>query len=1278
MKNLVIFSIIIFNSFSTIASSYNKIFSTNEMGGKISYIDNDDTSNTAYIGGFKGDLLVDFDDKPIIRKGAHDYAITSVASNKEKNLVVSTDALGNIKLWNGKLELIEDSIERKNGLVLSLLIEGNTIYVLYSDATLRSLNNKGELIKDVKIFDTRLRSGSLISNSKEIVIAAGERNGTFHMAKLSLKSKLISDKRSVTGKNELAVTRTKIVNHGSRAIFVNSEKKVFVLDTANGNLLFSSQYTNAESYSFYKSDIYVITRDLVSRVNFVTQNVTPVQQFEEPITNFVPVSNSSFIYITASGLTEKMEIDKGEQTNDAEAFVSAACRGDLDKLKELVSNGVDANIKNSKGQSAMSSMSYCMKENISLKKDVILFLIENEASIRSFDKHGRSLFDLIKDDSFADLKKSIEIFGAELINAVKNNDISLVSTLLKLGANVNAFDFYNKSSLLYAAEVANLDMLEVLLADPWIEINKKDKYGRDIFAYELPEASLKVIKAKQQEKIKGRQMAISGINNGNLNQLKDAVENYGFNPLVEDMKLINNSDIHISEYLLTRAVLSSNHKIVKYYIDNGGLVSFSDHHVHLIYNAQDMEMFEYYLANDANIADDRGNCKNLFWKLSIKPGSLEDLKKLVHTYQYTGGYDGCEGEPELWRIIESKDMEMFNWYVTSFQNDFEPDNTEGHALVHAVKTENFKAFNAILNLDKKELSNKTKWLIARNLKYVDGEIVGGYSFASLVYNVVGNFNISYNNRNVLADAILSGDESNIMSLLRLGATLNPVGNGDPSELLPLQAIILKKDANLLENYHDNNGQLNEYNLNNGSIRPIDYAIIHDRFEWFLSNARYLEDIKVKSDKPNAVNLGVLACRETQNIRLLKKLIKNYDVNPFDIEGTIEQAYGIGECAQAIDHQFSLMSSLYEHVKNKTLTVEKFEELHSEIYRILPGFKNGKNSSLGLISAQNMPFGFYKLIRPDSENIEEIFSGIRKNEGDGGYFKYFLKKDLHYKYSKEFVDEFYFYSDWERYQPLFLVAMNNIIDRKVEMPIGYIKLINLMSGGIRTKDLAEKYYHKLKEYGVDFVSKENIDVLYHRLIGFLTLDELKRFIRIADFNEFTSGYGNEVNSYLREIFYRISEIDNHEILHLIFDKLENSKINISMKTTGTYSNEPILGKDIFKNKYVNMGITSRYVKLLATNTNSASIAYNLKYAAEACNPKTYKNLISIFDDINKRFGYYEETLLMISAENGCMEWVKTLLENGADKKLKNANKRNAQTLARKAGHKEIYRFIRKYK
>ena len=129
-------------------------------------------------------------------------------------------------------------------------------------------------------------------------------------------------------------------------------------------------------------------------------------------------------------------------------LVNAAKDGDLDKVKDLIAEGVDVDSKNKGGTTAL--MMAARFDNL----DIVEYLVEKGADVNAKNELGRSA----------------------LYMAARNGHVDVVEFLLDNDADINAKDSkYGNTVLMGACTRGQLEVVKILVKNENLRINAKNK-----------------------------------------------------------------------------------------------------------------------------------------------------------------------------------------------------------------------------------------------------------------------------------------------------------------------------------------------------------------------------------------------------------------------------------------------------------------------------------------------------------------------------------------------------------------------------------------------------------------------------------------------------------------------------------------------------------------------------------------------------------------------------------------------------------------------------------
>ena len=168
-----------------------------------------------------------------------------------------------------------------------------------------------------------------------------------------------------------------------------------------------------------------------------------------------------------SFLTEKLNA-KG-YTYSAESFVNAARSDDIEALLIFIESGMDVNIRNPFGQTALMAAA----GTNSLKSAQVLLDKKANPNLLSGPKRESALVNAVKRNyggmvnMLLDAGADVDILSRDnwtpLFYAIADNDLTLASLLMKLGANPNHADRFGLTPLMVCAQKGYFEMSVILL-----------------------------------------------------------------------------------------------------------------------------------------------------------------------------------------------------------------------------------------------------------------------------------------------------------------------------------------------------------------------------------------------------------------------------------------------------------------------------------------------------------------------------------------------------------------------------------------------------------------------------------------------------------------------------------------------------------------------------------------------------------------------------------------------------------------------------------------------
>lgn len=195
------------------------------------------------------------------------------------------------------------------------------------------------------------------------------------------------------------------------------------------------------------------------------------------------------------------EVSKGiqeyQENRNLPELHKAVIQGDLEKVKKLVTSGVNLEAKDKKGETALF---YALDRNFA---NIARYLIQNKANVNVINIHGRHIiqpaiaknqFDLVKIMIDHELNLQLKQEGDTVLTIACNlnpPNFKMVQLFVERGVNVNARDKNHYSALMYLTtkDDPNLDIIRYLIKNG-ADVNAKDHSGRSILRLLVERRSL--------------------------------------------------------------------------------------------------------------------------------------------------------------------------------------------------------------------------------------------------------------------------------------------------------------------------------------------------------------------------------------------------------------------------------------------------------------------------------------------------------------------------------------------------------------------------------------------------------------------------------------------------------------------------------------------------------------------------------------------------------------------------------------------------------------------
>ena len=195
-------------------------------------------------------------------------------------------------------------------------------------------------------------------------------------------------------------------------------------------------------------------------------------------------------------------------TKDGDDLVSAAKEGNIEKVKELLTNGVSVNAKNKFGFTALmlsSGSGHIQIVKLLLRKgaDVNAKTKNNITALMLSSNNGKTEIVELLIDANADLNIiNDNLHTSALLMAIKNNRKPIVKLLIDAKADLNIKDGEGNTALMIAIQIKDIESIKLLLdaGAKFDDKNKKDETPLDLALQTHDESIIALLKQKEEKK----------------------------------------------------------------------------------------------------------------------------------------------------------------------------------------------------------------------------------------------------------------------------------------------------------------------------------------------------------------------------------------------------------------------------------------------------------------------------------------------------------------------------------------------------------------------------------------------------------------------------------------------------------------------------------------------------------------------------------------------------------------------------------------------------------
>jgi ankyrin repeat protein len=176
---------------------------------------------------------------------------------------------------------------------------------------------------------------------------------------------------------------------------------------------------------------------------------------------------------------------------DAGALIYAASEGDIEKVKELLDEGVDVNSRGHDGRTALMEAAYAGH------KEMAKLLLDKGANFGMKKNDGATPLSFAQGGKFTEIINMINQ-AADLINASSKGDAKAVQDLLNKGASINAQGEDGRTALMEAVYGGHAEVVQILL-DKGANPNTKKNDGATALSFAEGAKNQKIIEMLKQK-----------------------------------------------------------------------------------------------------------------------------------------------------------------------------------------------------------------------------------------------------------------------------------------------------------------------------------------------------------------------------------------------------------------------------------------------------------------------------------------------------------------------------------------------------------------------------------------------------------------------------------------------------------------------------------------------------------------------------------------------------------------------------------------------------------
>lgn len=1214
----------------------------------------------------------------------HKSGLSAAALTLNDKSAVTVDISGEVFFWDVEELEVKDNY-KLNSRVRAIFFEKNLVLFISPEGLISRVDTYKK--ETFKVFDLKkkiIKADFLIQN-KTISLIAGDREGTIHKITFGnevthqtldlTSSPLIEVENGLSGNNTVATSASGEVFYISKTF--KEFTKVYQAKRASKAVYPYAGHILAAEEDTQISKLNVNSGKLVKSYDINAKDILDIQVGNKGKTLIAGLRNGSV-----------KTINLNSPTPQSKDLINAILSGSTKDVDSILTKGTNVNGVDSKNRSPFHILWFETSHTTELKTSISNLLLDYGVNPTLYDYRGRTYRHIDSEEVKENIKERIRKNSKVLSNACATDDVPTAIDALSRGADINHVDIYERTPLMYAALSENIELLNILTANVHLNLDQENNLGETVFDQKVSNTILNYINEYELNLKSARDTYISGLADEDYTKLERAINELGFSPLEEDIRLSKLGKQNEKGSILVYLLVNKKFKEVEYHLSKGGMISIEDnpYFKDIIRYSKDLKSFETMLSYGAHLQNDKRTCPDIFYTLVEEKAPLSDLRVLNNKYGYDGTSLSCEGTPAFFKAIKNNDLDTIRFFLSELKID--PNLTEikdgkkgKSALMVALENNNPYLARVLINAGAET-----------NYFYFSDDLekeVSAFDFIresdskELLRLMTEQFEEP---KHVLILSIVTKN----LELLKfahqeLGADLLERINPDAP---PLHLVVNKS-------WQEGFSYFIEQGIDINKLYPgFEYTILHSAIQNgkidFLKKQQQLTlNFNILSRKGR--NAAHIAC-EFNQVSILKEL---YQMSP-PITAEAKDVNGDSWSKICKDEARSLVFKHYAAVK----AINDFQEPSEEdlvkialkglltnrrapifTIRLKRGPNRGKEEKVDLLRmlVSKDYEDAYRQVTNNSLYTEDLIFALK--HGHKKFYNIAIRSNLTVKFPQEvldiFSDSFYEKEDF----PYLLNMAHDILKKftvvdNVSAPIMGILLLGIKNSHYLDKndqrftDIANTYYQNGVKFDVKVNGENFLDEFYWSL--WRQKDYTLAYNLIKDFGYKRFGekpYG--IIDRLERLKASRITIFNHILIlrnqgfNLFEDVTKGEKYFLQMietevsgLTLSSMSEDLVSLLDPSKD---NFGIPIIILRELMVKENNTTV----------------QMLVENGLPVDHRFAFLNRTMLMHAAGFGNRVLVEYLLSVGANNKLEDRDGDRPHKIARRAGYKDLSKFIRKY-